>query len=76
MNVAQAEALRLAGANARAAGSSKLDCPFYRFEACPAATGEPLAEWTAKIDQWMLGWKIEDAIRPAPTDGLLTALGR
>ncbi len=53
----------LRGVNARAANLSKFDCPFYKAEAIPEATGETMEQWQAKVDAWERGWSIEDAIR-------------
>lgn len=51
------------GSNARALGLSELDCPFYAERECPAATGETIEQWQAKVDAWTAGWKLEDAVR-------------
>lgn len=51
------------GSNARAMGLTESDCPFYAADQCPAATGETIEQWSAKVDAWKLGWRIEDAIR-------------
>jgi hypothetical protein len=56
-------AITKAGATARALGKSKMDCPYYKADAVPAATGESIEEWLAKIEAWELGWTAEDMMR-------------
>lgn len=59
----ESEALQKQGANARAAGLTSIDCPFYKEDATPSATGETIDVWNAKVEAWRLGWTIEDAMR-------------
>ena len=51
------------GSVARAAGTNLIDNPFYHQNNMPAATGERLAEWEAKVKAWDAGWISEDTIR-------------
>jgi len=51
------------GAEARAHGLQEVDCPFFKVDSMPAKTGEELSDWLAKVRAWMIGWKLEDAIR-------------
>jgi hypothetical protein len=53
------------GAAARALGASFLDCPLYRSDGVPAATGDPIEVWNSKVAAWQLGWKLEHAMRTA-----------
>ena len=57
------EDIQKSGANARALGCSEFDNPYFKPDAVPGNTGEPLEEWLKKAEAWMLGWKIEDAMR-------------
>ena len=51
------------GATARAMGKSEIDNPYFAPDAVPAATGEAVESWAGKVEQWQLGWAIEDSIR-------------
>ena len=53
------------GANARALGRSAIDNPFYKSDAMPGHTGEPVEQWNRKMEAWNLGWTIEDMMRPS-----------
>lgn len=57
------QAMQKRGAEACAAGLSEIDCPLYRPEQMPAATGEPVSEWSARADAWRAGYVAESAIR-------------
>lgn len=57
------KSIQSAGANARAAGCTEFDNPYYKAENMPAATGERAEEWAEKEIAWRLGWIAEDAIR-------------
>lgn len=59
------ERIQKDGANSRAVNGplSSLRCPYYHADKMPAATGESIEEWQAKVDAWQLGWQAEDAIR-------------
>jgi len=48
------------GALANALGRPLFDNPFYKSEALPTATGEPILMWEAKCDAWELGWRINE----------------
>lgn len=49
------EALQRAGANACASGVSQFDCPLFKADRVPAATGEAPEVWSAKVEAWTLG---------------------
>jgi hypothetical protein len=55
--------LRRQGGIARAMGQSEFDNPFYKSDAMPGVTGEPMDLWKAKQAAWHHGWAIEDAMR-------------
>lgn len=59
------EAVQKQGANARAMGRSQFANPFYKSEAMPRLTREPIEVWNAKQEAWHLGWSIENAMRSA-----------
>ncbi|MGE8451502.1 MAG: CrpP-related protein [Pseudomonadales bacterium] len=51
------------GAEAVRKGLSILDCPYLRVDAMPYHTGEPIAQWTRRVEAWEAGWK---QVRVAP----------
>jgi len=51
------------GANARAAGLSLHDCPFFDSEVMPGRTGETIEAWSKRVEAWRRGWMLEDAVR-------------
>ncbi len=57
------EEIQLAGANARAAGTPNARNPYFAWDELPAATGETVEQWNAKVAAWDLGWRMEDAMR-------------
>ena len=59
----ECQALQKAGAEARAAGKTEIDCPLYKPKNMPATTGEDVELWSLRQDCWQLGWKIENMIR-------------
>lgn len=57
------EELQKQGARCRAAGGQEFNCPLYKEENMPAKTGESVEIWQAKVDQWLIGFRAEDAMR-------------
>lgn len=53
-------AVQRQGSLAHASGRSVLDNPFFRVQALPTQTGEPVLAWEAKCDAWELGWRMRD----------------
>lgn len=47
------------GAQAARNGWSLFDCPYLRAHEMPGHTGEPIAQWSAKVAAWEAGWKAE-----------------
>lgn len=50
------ESIRQSGAEARVAGLSQQENPFYAIAALPWATGETTVEWQVKASAWTEGW--------------------
>ena len=61
--LADADLIRLQGANARAAGVDYFSNPFTSLDRVPAATGEDIGDWAAKVRAWWDGWEVEDFLR-------------
>jgi hypothetical protein len=59
------EEIQKRGANAYCLGISYFDNPYYMRENMPAATGEPIKEWSKKELAWRAGWEMEAAIKKA-----------
>jgi hypothetical protein len=59
----RSEEIQKQGANARAMGLTQFDCPYFKPDQVPVATGESVESSNAKVEAWNLGWQIEDAMR-------------
>ena len=49
--------IEYAGRIAREEGKGQMENPYFSPQNMPKSTGEPTAEWQAKIEAWEAGWR-------------------